>query len=410
MLHFVAGVLHIYVLHVLHFKKMNKTPKLDVVYDFRKKTKNNPNALGTVHVRAYISRDVRKYMSTGVHVRPSEWSRDFWVYNRPDAHELNKKILEQYEYAKKEIQKALEHNAQMPPTQRLVVDRTDASFMDWADKYIEQLQITAGTKRHHRALYHALADFGKIRRFEDVKPAILREFFSEVAKRTVKTFDANGRPQIVPLRQTSVHGYFKRLASWIHAAQEQGLLAGDVLRGVKVPRGETSEREHLTESELQRLIDYNPRLPHLRRARDLFIVQCATGLSYVDLMSIDFSNYDIMDGEMVITGARAKTGKNYFIVVLDYGKQILEKYDYMLPRISNQKYNTYLGAIAMQSGINKRITSHVGRHTYACICLSRGVRIEALQRTLGHTSIKTTQIYARLVDQDVVAAFKKAKK
>ena len=65
--------------------------------------------------------------------------------------------------------------------------------------------------------------------------------------------------------------------------------------------------------------------------------------------------------------------------------------------------------MAAYAHIHKKISSHVGRHTYACLCLAAGVRIEAVQRTLGHTDIKTTQIYARLVDQDVLAAFAGAK-
>jgi site-specific recombinase XerD len=73
------------------------------------------------------------------------------------------------------------------------------------------------------------------------------------------------------------------------------------------------------------------------------------------------------------------------------------------------KYNYYLKQVAGYAGVKKNVTSHVGRHTYACLCLAAGVRIEAVQRTLGHTDIRTTQIYAKLVDQDVVNAFANAK-
>jgi len=389
---------------------MQNQPKLDVVFDFRNETKKNPKALGTVHVRVYFARNKRKYISTGVRVLASQWSSRFRVYNHPDAPALNSQIRQQLEKAEQEIQRALERNAAPPTVDVMKLDRTGASFLNWVDNHIEKINIAEGTRRHHRVVFRALMDFNKIRRFEDVKPASVREFIAYISKRTTRTYDASGRPQNTTISQIAIHDYYKRIASWVHAAQAQGYIGGDALLGVKIPRGETAEREHLTESELQQLLDYTPTSPHLQRARDLFLIQCASGLAYADLMHVDFKQNDTIDGQTVITGRRTKTKQPYFIVLLNFGVTILEKYDYILPRISNQKYNTYLGAIAMQSGINKRITSHVGRHTYACICLSRGVRIEAVQRTLGHASIKTTQIYARLVDQDVLEAFKKANK
>lgn len=76
------------------------------------------------------------------------------------------------------------------------------------------------------------------------------------------------------------------------------------------------------------------------------------------------------------------------------------KYDYKLPKVSNQKMNNYLKEIAPICGISKLLTSHIGRHTFATtICLGHGVPIETVSKMLGHTSISTTQIYAKITDR-----------
>ena len=84
---------------------------------------------------------------------------------------------------------------------------------------------------------------------------------------------------------------------------------------------------------------------------------------------------------------------------------ILEKYGYELPKISNQKYNAALKAVAAGAGIKFSLTSHCGRHTFATYCLNHGVSIETLAPMMGHSDIKTTQIYARMVNKTIESAF-----
>ena len=137
----------------------------------------------------------------------------------------------------------------------------------------------------------------------------------------------------------------------------------------------------------------------LERVRDCFIFQCYTGLAYCDMASLTES--DIKDG--VIYKRRKKTDVQSVIPLLPIPKLILEKYNYNLPVISNQKYNVYLKALATACGIKTRIYSHLARHTAATVMINNGIDLPIIARILGHSNTKITEtIYATLKDQTVV--------
>ena len=102
-----------------------------------------------------------------------------------------------------------------------------------------------------------------------------------------------------------------------------------------------------------------------------------------------------------IDGSRLKTGSNFFTPILPPAMEILEKYNYTLPKISNQKANDYLHIIESRLGINKPITFHVARHSFATLALTHDIPIEKVARMLGHKDIKTTQIYAKILKSTV---------
>ena len=162
-------------------------------------------------------------------------------------------------------------------------------------------------------------------------------------------------------------------------------------------------RPYLTETEIELL--YLKPIPslRLRRVRDLFVFQIYTGLAYADMQSLSKDNIEIgVDGKQWIVLNRLKTGQRSAIPILTRALEVLKRYNYELPICSNQKFNTYLKEIASGCNINKRLTSHIGRHTFATtITLSKGVPIETVSRMLGHCDLKTTQIYAKVTDQKV---------
>ena len=133
--------------------------------------------------------------------------------------------------------------------------------------------------------------------------------------------------------------------------------------------------------------------------RDLFCLQSMTGLSYADMMSL--TKDDIQDD--VIIKRRKKTDIQFVIPVLPLVKDILEKYDYQLPALSNQKYNAYLKILGDYSKMPMSLHSHLGRHSFACILLNSGVDMKTISRTLGHSTMRTTEkIYAFMSNQTVV--------
>jgi integrase len=180
-----------------------------------------------------------------------------------------------------------------------------------------------------------------------------------------------------------------------------------------------TDRGFLTQDEIDTLIGLRFDSIELEQARDIFLFCCFTGLSYTDLCSLKKENIQLScDGKLWIKGRRQKTDTEYNIPLLNIPKMILEKYEKqqtdtdgnLLPVKYLQKYNSLLKEIAKTCGIDKRITSHLARHTFATtIALSKGVPIESVSKMLGHTSIKTTQIYARILnskissDMDVLA-------
>ena len=133
--------------------------------------------------------------------------------------------------------------------------------------------------------------------------------------------------------------------------------------------------------------------------RDLFCLQSMTGLSYADMMSL--TKDDIQDD--VIIKRRKKTDIQFVIPVLPLVKDILEKYDYQLPALSNQKYNAYLKILGDYAKMPMSLHSHLGRHSFACILLNSGVDMKTISRTLGHSTMRTTEkIYAFMSNQTVV--------
>lgn len=169
------------------------------------------------------------------------------------------------------------------------------------------------------------------------------------------------------------------------------------------------DRGYLEQAEIDKIYNKAFASKRLEQVRDMFIFSCYTGLSYIDLCNLTEENIRTgFDGKLWIMTKREKTGIDSNIPLLEIPRQILQKYEgklkdgKLLPVISNQKMNDYLSEIAALCGIDKHITFHTARHTFATeICITQGVPIESVSKMLGHTNIKTTQIYARVVDRKV---------
>ncbi len=172
---------------------------------------------------------------------------------------------------------------------------------------------------------------------------------------------------------------------------------------------ETIEREFLSEEELKILLTTDFENERIERVRDVFIFSCFTGLAYIDIKNLHPEDIiKSFDNKLWIIKERQKTKVQSRILLLDIPLKILKKYENklqnnkLLPVLSNQKMNSYLKEIADICGIKKKLTFHLARHTFATtVTLSKGVPIETVSKMLGHTNIKTTQIYAKVVNSKI---------
>ena len=172
------------------------------------------------------------------------------------------------------------------------------------------------------------------------------------------------------------------------------------------------ERVYLTETEIQSIIEKNFKSERLSLVRDIFLFSCFTGLAYIDVKNLTKSHINHgIDGEQWIFTHRQKTESASKIPILPVTQMIIDKYDNhpqstnedkLLPILSNQKMNAYLKEIAAICEINKELTFHIARHTFATtVTLTNGVPIESVSKMLGHKNLRTTQHYAKVLDRKV---------
>lgn len=171
-------------------------------------------------------------------------------------------------------------------------------------------------------------------------------------------------------------------------------------------------REFLTEDELQILLNKNFSIERLSLVRDIFVFSCFTGMAYIDVFNLTPAQFFIgIDGQLWISYRRKKTDSQTKIPLLPQALSLIRKYDGLnesgindkvFPCISNQKMNAYLKEIGDLCAIQKNLTFHMARHTFATtVTLTNGIPIETVSRMLGHKSLKQTQHYAKIVDKKI---------
>jgi site-specific recombinase XerD len=202
--------------------------------------------------------------------------------------------------------------------------------------------------------------------------------------------------------------YLSNFLKIINRCIRSGWLQRDPFLGFKMTKREV-ERTALTQFELEALAAKQFSTVRLKIMRDIFLFSCYSGLAYADVKKLKRSEIIIgVDGEKWLISKRQKTDIAARIPLLPAALTITERYavnaqclleDRVLPILSNQKMNTYLKEITDLCGINKNLTYHIARHTFATtVTLSDGVPIETVSKMLGHRNLKTTQHYAKILD------------
>lgn len=250
-------------------------------------------------------------------------------------------------------------------------------------------------------VYNHLSDFIKQRykvsdiALKELAPAFITDF--ELFLRTEKNHCTN-----------TVWSYMMPFRSIIFTAINNGWLQRDPFHAYSITKEET-KRGFLTKEEITLLINGTFKKKSYELIRDLFIFCTFTGLSWTDMANLTKENLQIsFDGHLWIKTNRQKTGTESNIRLLDVAKHIIEKYEGMaengklLPVPCYPNCKNGIKVIAKKCGIDKNITWHQSRHSYATtVCLSNDVPIETLSKMLGHRSIRTTQIYAKITAEKV---------
>ncbi len=210
------------------------------------------------------------------------------------------------------------------------------------------------------------------------------------------------------LDYVTTNGYCQRVKTIVQFGIDNGKIKINPFSGIKLRKGEKSV-QFLSEEEVDRIRTTDFHNESLNRVRDLFVFQAASGLSYTDMAKLVPTDFQVTeDGQYYIHDKRNKTGVFYTAVILEQGVEILKKYHFKLPILSNHKMNVYLKTIRDLCGIDKPIFSHVARHTYATRCLNRGIRLEVVAKLLGHSTTRITQHYAKLLKDNIINEVKDA--
>ena len=284
-------------------------------------------------------------------------------------------------------------------------NKVKTTFVEFYDKYLEDIKAQVGAGKSI-ALYHKYsaarshfvnflhAKYGR----KDLMPGELTHLIIHDFEIYLKT--------VVSLKSNSATKTLKFFKTVVIFAQKCGVMTHDPFLNHHFHL-EPVDRGFLTDEEIQRIMQKDFEIPRLEMVRDVFIFSCFCGLAYIDVAHLTQENIIILDNRPWIIINRQKTNVQSNIPLLEIPRMILDKYkgkikeNRLLPVLSNQKINAYLKEIADLCGIKKRLSYHLARHTFATMLLSKGVPIESVSKMLGHTNIKTTQIYARITNKKI---------
>lgn len=373
-----------------------KKGQVYVVFDRKYKVKKNEDGVGTVDVFIYLNRTERKYISCG-QCKRSEFNE----------YSMRKEVLSLKHHCEKVISALILFKQEMTVENfntyfyedeedpNKPVDKSHLykgvnqtqDFIAFMQKTINDEDISDGTRKHKQCTIDALKRFGQIKTFADLTPSKIAAFD--------KWLDDGTRGDV------GKYTYHKHLRKITRMMALMDMIPSNPYAKVPIKRGKSRERKPLSEMELKRLRAL-PLEGKLAKARDLFVFCSYTGLAYCDMKAFVFEDHTDKVGKMYyIDGKRIKTGNVYYTPILGPAMEVLKKYNFKLPMVSNQKGNDYLHLIQAAMGLRKSMTFHVARHSFATLALSHGVPMEQLARMMGHKDLKVTQIYGKILNSTI---------
>ena len=391
--------------------------KTAIIYNHRGRFSKDGTA--PVEVRVTIGRRAY-YITTGVCVRPRDWKfgQIDGVWN---CDELNDRVRIMLQRVDRIVNERLEKESDAginfeevrkmvfaPDNRRKVKDAEDMTT--WMEKEIDKLNVRKGTAAHYRVSMDALVESGAMRRWTDLSVENVHKFDAYLHRIKKHQTDAEvkaGKP-VEYISQATVRNYHKDIKALLGRAMKFGLIQAnpyDRMKG-EIKRGDVETVEFLTSEELARIEGMTLRDGSmLAAARDMFIFQSYTGMAYSDMQGFRLDECRHDGDRWLLAKKRVKTGVTYYVQLLPQALAVAERYGGELPKVAVQTYNRNLKRIADETGITKRLTSHVGRHTFATWALHEGVALERVSKMLGHSKITQTQRYAKVLAEDIYNEF-----
>lgn len=396
--------------------------KTAIVYNHRRRFSKDGTA--PVEVRLTINHRAY-YINTGVSVRPREWKFGQIVgcVNCDDLNDRVRIMLQRVDrIANERLEKESEADINLnelrkmvftPDNRKNVKDAED--MIAWMEGEIDKLGVRKGTAAHYRVAVAALVESRSMRKWSDLSVENIHKFdaFLHKIKRHQTDAEVKAGKPVEYISQATVRNYHKNIKALISRALKFGLIQSnpyDRMKG-EIKRGDKESVEFLTREELRRIESLTLRDGSmLAAARDMFVFQSYTGMAYSDMQAFALSSCRKEGKKYLYASQRVKTGVTYYVQLLPKALAVVERYGGEMPKVAVQVYNRNLKKIAEVTGLTKRLTSHVGRHTFATWALHEGVQLERVAKMLGHAKITQTQRYAKVLAQDVYSEFDKLSK
>lgn len=380
-----------------------------IKYRFVYNRKKQLNKQGTALVQVEALLNQRKiYFKTNVYLRPEHWDkRTAQVCNHPQANDLNAMLFE-FIIHLQAIELALWKRG-VPATLSLLKDAmrknrpVNVTFPVFAKEYVQHSDRRESTKENLYTTITVLQEFRPGLDFKDITYTFLKDFEAYLREK------GNG--------VNTVAKHLRQLRTLVNEAINQGYIHADAypFRKYKIKQ-EKGRHEFLTPDELRKLENLEINDRKLRHVLDAFLFCCYVGLRFSDFCQLTPANFIKVNGKRWLHFKSIKTGIELRLPLhlLFEGKAlaILDKYNIaeFASLGSNSEVNKCLAQITMMARIKKHVTYHTARHTCATLLIHQGVPITTVQKLLGHTSVKTTEIYSEILSSTILRDLKAIKR
>ena len=379
--------------------------KYRLVYNRKKQL----NKQGTALVQVEASLNQRKvYFKTNIYLKPEHWDkRTSQVIVHPQANDLNAMLFE-FVLHLQGVELALWKRG-VPATLSLLKDAmkknrpVNVTFPVFAKEYVTHSDRRESTKENLYTTITVLQEFRPGLDFKDITYTFLKDF--EVYLRE----KGNGI--------NTVAKHLRQLRTLVNEAINQGYIHADAypFRKFKIKQ-EKGRHEFLTPDELRKLENLEINDRKLRHVLDAFLFCCYVGLRYSDFCQLTPANFIRVNGKRWLHFKSIKTGIELRLPLhlLFEGKALAILDRYCITEFaslgSNSEVNKCLAQITMMARIKKHVTYHTARHTCATLLIHQGVPITTVQKLLGHTSVKTTEIYSEILSSTILRDLKAIKR